>query len=210
MSTQTQQTQRTLAKAQERVLNTLCCIGYVSEVGEVKVTESGNYIGASFKLAGLKGSRNSFHTIYLRPEWLEAGFTPDDETSESFMYRKAMGTASTLGGIEGILGKDNVGAFLTDLDSRGPVTPDTIKESLVKHFSGDHQGDKLGYILKQKSDKTDQVDDNGKNIYVRTNNYEVSEWFDANDEKVIKSMVKRASKEPKEGYPKFIIAFEVD
>lgn len=205
------QTQRTLAKAQERVLNTLCCIGYVSEVGDVKVTESGNYIGANFKLAGLRGSRNSFHTIYLRPEWLMADYTPDDEVAESFMFRKVMGTQSTLGGLEGILGKELVGAFLTDLDSRGAITPDTLRESFVKHFASEAAGNKIGYILKQKNDKTEDINpDTGKNVYVRTNNYEVSEWFDAGDPKKIKSMVKRAEKEPKEGQPKFIIGFELD
>lgn len=57
----------------------LACKGIVSEVPEVKATESGDYYMTRIKIQGLEGSKDVVLNLLFRPEWLRPGFDPIKE-----------------------------------------------------------------------------------------------------------------------------------
>ncbi len=230
MSTAAEQTQKKLFnEASAAKLPKLVCTGYVSKIGEGKASKSGVYNVNPVEIQGIGASRNA--TVYLltRPEWFEvddqgyASFRPDSLQDVEggagmlFVYRKNIKGRGTLSNLEGLCGSterfENLQeAFLTapgitdDTDS-----PQVIEELLTKYLlpADGEAAFEIGYTLTQRRTKTAEKDENGKNVYLLENSYELSEFWEATDKakaKYIASAEKSAKRNAENGKP---ISFKV-
>lgn len=86
------------------------------------------------------------------------------------------------------------------LDLERPIHTDAVRQT-IETFVRDNEV-RVGYILKQASEKTDEFDANGKRIYLRTPFYSVSEVFWPTEAK-LERLAKAASNS-------FRITFSVD
>lgn len=205
---------------------TLACIGRVSSFGDCGITDSGNYLKQAIQLDGYGAGPNQRLTFLYRPEWLVPGFDsavyegsdePDAKTYLGF-YRKNIAEdegVSTLLGLCGGATEDGIAAFnelagkLFALDIQSYIDrgaegikeiPGVVKACLVDFFENQETaGKRIGYILRQQQQKTDETDDNGKAIYKRLKYYEVSDGFGTSgfftpDEKGRKAQESRAAR----------------
>ena len=207
---------------------TLSCIGRVSSFGDCGITDSGNYLKQQIQLDGYGAGPNQKFTFLYRPEWLVPGFDSsvyegsEDKDAKTYLsfYRKNIAEddgVSTLLGLCGGATEDGIAAFnelagiLFGLDIQSYIDrgaegikeiPGVVKAALVDFFENhENAGKRVGYILRQQQEKTEETDENGKNIYKRLKYYEDSDGFGTSgfytpDEKGRKAQVSRAAKQP--------------
>ena len=180
-------------EAEARDLPTLACIGRVTKVNEpkfTKVNENGiNYIMIPVEVEGFGASRNTRVNFMFRPEWLDEKFSPrtlkDVEGGKGLLavYGNNIsqkGKISTLAGLAGT----NKEAFATlsdaliNLDQASETIAQDVADTLKKVLIDDGVGANIGYILTQQTEKTDEVDERGKPVYVKTQYYQVGEFFE--------------------------------
>jgi hypothetical protein len=216
------------ATAEVRKMPRLACVGYVDDITEAKDTESGMYANCRVSIIGSSGASRKITTNFLfRPEWFTPGFNPetinqleDPELSAEDLertrkglymsYRRIFGTRESTGQLEAMIGgKQNLEALAAKRDAlyasggNKEFTPQQVGE-LVRSFVLDTAAN-VGYVLKQATEKTDEVNENGKAVYALREQYEVGEWFIPTADNQ-KRMVTRAKK-AKDG--DFLVAFEV-
>ncbi len=220
MSTQAQAKQnRAFRKAPAPKLPTLVCTGYVSVVGEGKESEKGVYNVNPVEINGYGGSRNTKVQILTRPEWfsLDASGNPDfrpDQITDNgmaFVYRKNIAAVDGISNLRGLAGNEERYAALSNLlfaaEGIAGDTSFNAIQNVLESFLIPAEGEdsvEIGYVLKQKRTKTEDLDENGKNIYLLENKYEVSDFFEATDEnkkKYRKSAEKSAEKADKARTP---------
>lgn len=212
MSTVLEKPKSPFAEAEAQRLPTLFCIGYVSQVGDAKVSESGKYILQNLVVSPLGPGRMAFVRIMYRPEWLKPGFDPKsfktlkDGSGMEFVYRSNIAGHDSVSNLKGLSGSDerfaDLGARLQNLSD---VNPDTVKKVLTDFFTVE-EGEApfaIGYDLRQGKDDTGEVNDKGKKIKVLNNRYEVGSWWFVTD-KTKAAKRKQANKSP-ENYK---VAFE--
>jgi hypothetical protein len=169
------------AKTSAKDRPNLVCIGSVS-LGEIKVTNSGDYQMAKFKITASQGY-DAYDNLLFRPEWLSPRFNPDSlkgNRSFAFVYANCIGGSDGhLSKLQGICG--DAAAFAT-LEQKQEAkfateepTPDTAETFIADAFK-DNDGVQVGYVLKQATEDAG-VDDNGKKRRVKLDKYEVSEFF---------------------------------
>jgi hypothetical protein len=236
MSTDTQTSAPDFVAAKARELPTIACTGYIDEVGEVKATSGGDYAIFRINLVGTRGSRGQGFNFMFRPEWFDVGYNPEvigtydfPETTEEetkkkrngmlSVYRRNIAPQSGLSALKGLTGsEDNWKVFLqrreetaNRIAAERPDDPtfneEDVHAMLTSFWSEDCPGQEIGFVLKQGSEKTDQVDERGKVIYQKTDRHEVDSFFFVEDEKQVKALVQRAARS-KDG--KFIIGFELE
>ncbi|MEN6587810.1 MAG: hypothetical protein ABFE02_17350 [Sulfuricella sp.] len=178
---------------------TLANVGYVSDLGEPKATESGTYVNQPITIEGIGGSRGIRVNLLYRPEWFVEGFNPDElEKIEGgsgmlFVYRKNIAARGSLSVLAGLCGSDEVFAALQGQILDLPeVTAEAVHDVLQAALI-DGNAPNFGYTLKQKRTKTG-VGEDGKNVSALENQYEVDQFWYAT-EKNQKAMRKRASRD---------------
>lgn len=208
-------------KAEAQTMPTRACIGYIDDISAAKETESGVYANCRITIKALEAGRGTMTNLLFRPEWFTPGFNPktiEEVTVEGasqeeveklrkgmvFMYRRLFGTKDTPGQLEVMVGgAENLDALSEKFENiGGEPSIETVGE-IIKSFVIDTAAT-VGYILKQAREKTDEVDEAGKQVYVLRENYELSEWFlptEANK----KRMRNRAAKANGD----FLVTFEV-
>jgi len=211
-------------KASAQELPKLHNIGYVSSVGEPKLTNGGltddgeekpQYVMIPVEITGINGSRNGRTSILLRPEWLDVNFNPDRafdglpesvQRSLSFVYRRNIGSRGEVSVLEGLAGSEAAGAEL----AQAILSVDNVEDAeavaeAIRTFLLDEQRT-IGYTMKQRSTKTDEVDpETGKAVYVLDKQYDVDTfWYPT--EKEIKRLEKVCEKS--QGRQK--LAFDVE
>ncbi len=232
MSTQTaKETRKGFRQASATRKPTLACIGYVAAVGEGKESKSKKYNVNPIEINGLAAGPNT--TVYLltRPEWFELdaegnpSFRPDrlEEVEGGsgilFVYQKNIAQKGNVSLLQGVAGnEDRFGDLAETLLTKSVIINGkeetaagdesaAVIEKLLEDFlvAGDGESPfEIGYVLRQQSTKTDDVDADGKAIYVLENRYEVSEWFEAteaNKKKFRKRAEKSAEKAKAAGEP---------
>ena len=201
---------------------TLVCTGYVAGVPESKESASGKYNVTTVEINGLGASPNARVYLLTRPEWFETNedgfpaFRPDSlekvegGRSMLFVYQKNIAQVGNTSVIQGLAGNEERFDTLAEALLSDPKTSDesdsaeaiqNIIEKLLVAKEGQTPFE-IGYILKQQRNKTDDVDEDGKPIYVLENRYEVSEWFEAteaNKKKYRKSAEKSRAKSDEAG-----------
>jgi hypothetical protein len=212
-------------------------IGYVKEIGEGRVTNSGDYMFVKYDIGGYGASENIKGIFMFRPEWLVEGFNPgsleklDGGKAFERQYRNHVSSDESLSTLQGLCGgKEELHDELADrifslgIDPNIPevvndteeelqarqeacnVILDAVRTCLQQFLVDEKNGERVGYTTGHQYKKTDEVDEEGKAIYVRQRWREVKSWFDPDDERAVKSLLKRASKS--EG--KFVISFTED
>lgn len=206
------ETQPKFREASARRMPTLACIGSVAAIGTGKISGSGKYIVQPIELGSLEAGKDLRLNFLYKPEWLSPGFDPDSleevEGGDSMLsvYRRHISGRGALSNLSGIAGTDERFEALSGaLLSQEPVTVEGTEQILNDFFFGQDAEDvTIGYIAKQQSTRTDDIDPKtGKNVYVLENRYEVSSFFRF-DEKTIKSLANRANK----SNGKFRLTFE--
>jgi hypothetical protein len=218
--------------AAARPLPQLACIGYIDEIKEVKETESGVYLNARVSIKGNDGvSRNSETNLLFRPDWFTPGFDPEGiknldfedldateqqrvKTGLSLTYARLFGRGEAPGQLAVMAGSQENYDKLADLFTAAYKGTEFTGEEIVDIIRGfilDKCPD-VGYVLRQQKEKTDQVDENGKAVYVLRDGYEINEWFfpnAANKKRLMNRAVKSAEKAVKTStQPDFKVAFE--
>jgi len=187
-------------------------IGYVSSVGEPKLTNGGvtddgeekpQYVMCKVEITGINGSRNTSINLMWRPEWLDRNFNPDrafDGLPESvqrsleFVYRKNIGSRGDISNFAGLTGSEDAGNELAEaiLSVENPADSEAVVEA-IRTFLLDEQRT-IGYTLKQRRTKTDEIDpETGKPVYVAEKQYDLDSFFYPT-EKEIARLVKSAEK----------------
>jgi hypothetical protein len=200
------------AEASVQKLPSLACIGYVDVVADGKVSESGKYIVQGITLRGFGPSRGCSTNLLYRPEWISATFNPDslnefgDEGQKMLaVYRRNIAVRDGISALKGLAGsEERYQALAQKLLTLPAVTEATVSDVLKEFFSGDQF--EIGYVLRQRKNKTGETDENGKDVYELTNGYEVQEYFFVTKANIEK-LQKRAARS-KDGM--FKVAFEVE
>ena len=208
-------------KAEAQEMPSRACIGYIDDLGVAKETESGVYANCRVSIKPLEAGRANTTNLLFRPEWFTPGFNPkvieevtaDNATAEeneklrkgmAFMYRKLFGTKESVGQLEVMVGGAEALDELSDKFAAFGKEPSVEDVGEIIRGFVFEKAATVGYVLKQSREKTDEVGEDGKPVYVLREQYEVSEWFvptEANK----KRMRNRAAKN--EG--KFLLTFEV-
>lgn len=210
----------TFREAEAKPMPTLACIGRVSKIGEpkdTKVNEHGfNYVLIPIEIEGYGASRNTKVNFMFRPEWIDENFNPKTlgelEGGKGLLavYSSNIAQRGRVSVLKGVAGGDSdafdaiatalMGADLTA--NPGEAVAAVLEDYLI----GQELGKVVGYTLRQQSEKTDETDENGRAIYVKTQYYEVGEFF-APTERNRERQYKRA-KTAEEG--KFKVLFTED
>jgi hypothetical protein len=186
-----------VAEAQKMPM--LACVGYVEDVGKAAETQSGVYANARVKIKGNSGvSRDITTNLLFRPEWFTPEFHPSqidemtfdgmDETETtrikkgmSMVYRKLFGTRDSLGELPALIGLNGMTELAEKFQALGHTPEaeeigDILRETILANIVD------VGYVLKQAREKTEDLDENGKNIYVLREQYEIDRFFDPSEE----------------------------
>lgn len=197
----TQTEKRLFREASARKLPSLACIGEVTEVGEGKLSNSGNYIVQPISLSAREAGKDLRTNLLYKPEWFEYGFDPDTfqeiegGSSMESVYRRNISGRGGLSTLSGLAGSDEeferLQGILLDLTE---VTAEVVQEALSNFFLDPERDMLIGYVAQQQRTKTDRTNpETGKAIYIAENRYEVGSYFRV-DEKTIKSLSNRAKK----------------
>ncbi len=169
----------------------IACIGEISSVADTKASQSGAYNVTTIKIEPRGGGFGTTFSLLTRPEWLTPGFSPDVDlegnNSALFVYRTNIAgpSGSAVGRIQGITGsEENASALAAELYSAATtvkdedgnehqVCPDAALDAAIRKFVGTT----VGYVLQQRMEDTGEVDENGRKVKVRTNNYELGDLF---------------------------------
>ncbi len=235
MSTGTETAQKKLFnEASAARLPKLVCTGYVNKIGEGKASKSGVYNVNPIDIQGIGASRNQ--TVYLltRPEWFEVDdngyptFKPDSlsqvegGSSMQFVYRRNIKGRGTISVLEGVCGSaerfENLQeAFLAAEGISDDTDSAEIIEGLLQTYLVAKDGEspyEIGYTLKQQQTKTGEKDEDGKNIYLLDNRYELESFWEATPEAKKKfriSAEKSAKRAAENGKPvSFKVCFNED
>jgi hypothetical protein len=189
----------------------LICAGHVSEVGDARLGKSGNYYVVNIKLSGLDASKDQ--TVYwlFRPEFIrnmshvELQRFQEENPGAYRMYRqhvcsnKSDGKVSHLQGLTVTDEKFNeLAGRLLELTPEAIDADPTVVSNVLRQFLVEENGDTIiGYILSQQQEKTDEINpETGKPLYVPSKWLEVRDYWNANDDKVMKRQVAKAEKNP--------------
>lgn len=189
------------------VLPRLGCTGYVSQIIDVKTTAKGVYDMARVKVEPYESGRSVIVNVLYQPEWLDGNFDPDSLKEEAngeslfSVYRMHIASRQGLSTLAGLAGsEENFNALADALISSEDKSPEAVKMILSDFFR--ENGGEIGYVLKQRTRNTEELDDNGKPIKVLENGYEVGEFFYPTED-----AKKRLAKRANDG--KLVLAFEV-
>lgn len=201
----------------------LICRGSVSYVGEAKITEpppdSGKieWVRQSFRIEAQGAGESVFYSFLYRPEWFQPGFTQDaiggtekQIKAQKFLYRRNIACKDAAPFLLAAVGFDTdqyvalaeALQAIPEPESAGtdgdgnPVSGIFSQEyynAVTDVFKQFTVGNEFGYVLRQASEDTGAVDEQGKKIRLLTEKYEVSEFFPLTD-RIIESKRKRAEK----------------
>jgi hypothetical protein len=205
---------------QAKPMPSLACVGKVTEVGPVTVSNSGIYLTCPVKISAYGAGRGQTTYFTFNPSWLtqkfheavneagsvenyfeenfsgqtyeKDGVEKDVVRSFSFVYSANIGNADGDSFLECLLVDDFdnfvEAAFAANFDDENPDL-----EYLTNFLSSQFMDRKIGYVLTQARIDTGKVDEDGKKIYIKDNNYVIKNFFPVT-EKRIKSLQKSAEK----------------
>lgn len=175
----------------------LHCIGRVQEILKATSPAEGKiYNVLHIQLEGYGASPS--HRVFFcwHPEWLSPDYDPnsleeygDEGKKMLFTYRTNIAAMGSYSLIDGLCGcdKDVVSELATDLfalSDEEKNDPNVVAEVFKRHLIDEGKGAKIGYTLTQQRVKTDKVDENGKNIYHRTQYKDVKYWWPVTEKRM--------------------------
>jgi len=209
-----------LAQLEVEQLPTIACTGVVKKIHkpEPSKTEGSAYHVARIDFEAENGpvSQPSTFLVY-DPNWFASNFDAKVELAgvenkgKRFLYGKNIITPKGSRG-QSVLEALSNGSFeelagIIDKELGGEYDPDKFQEILAQF-----EGQEIGIVLKQQQEKTDELNEKGRNVYVRQERYGVDRLFTVTDdsiksfEKSAKKAAERATKEGKD--VQFKVAWE--
>lgn len=184
------------ADASALPLPKLLCVGTWNkiDVEKAKVTAKGIYTYIPLQLNGRAGSKNMRLSFLYCPEWFRPGFSVksfkdfgDEGSKMDFVYGKNISRYDSQSVLKAFAGSyENyleLASRIFALSDEEVSDVTTVVETL-NAFHETNPDRLIGYILKQKSTKTYDVDpETGKHEYILENAYEVDDFFIPSDEK---------------------------
>lgn len=137
----------------------LACIGMVSKVGEVKLSDKGVYHVLPIEIkAKFSGKDGTFFLIF-EPRWFGGSFDPKDlleegkvgQTKYSF-YRRLVADANKPSALQAILGED-FDAAAAEFDSIGDPDEKQVADVIRKYATGKD----VGYVQYQRTDEDGEL-----------------------------------------------------
>ena len=169
----------------------IACIGTVTAIAETKASASGQYNVTNITIEPIGGGINARLSLLTRPEWLAPNYNPDvaldGQKGPKFVYSTNIAgpSGAPIGRLLGLAGSEEAAdtlaqkifaAVSTTKDEDGndvSYVPDAKLDEVLQTLVGTT----VGYVMTQKLEQTEEVDEAGKKIRVRTNNYEFGEFF---------------------------------
>ena len=193
--TQNTENKRGFAEASAPKLPTLVCVGQVGEVGEAKVSESGEYVVQPIKINALGAGKNMTIYFLYRPEWFREGFRPDelkkleDGKGKHFVYAKMISSRGGISFLRGLCGSQEAfDSLAEELFNLEEITLESVQETFKNFFENNvtETGDKVlvGYVLKQDRTDTGEKDEEGHKIYLLENRYNVDKFFEPTEDQL--------------------------
>ncbi len=178
----------------------IACVGQITDVAPTKASNSGKYNITNISIEPLGGGIKTTAMLLTRPDWLTPAFDPDIELegnkSALFVYAsnisgpsgspisRLLGAAGSAERADALAAEIQAGATTT-VDEDGnevSIVPDNVLDNAFQKLVGTT----VGYIMQQRREETDQVDENGKKKKILTNNYEFGEFFYPTDKALTK------------------------
>lgn len=201
-------------------LPTVATTGVIKQIGVPYQSERSNYTVVAIDIDLEAGPRKNIKSyLVFMPDWLKPDFSPKSltDTKDRKVYRlhvradeEHVKEKAQLRALAGDEWDDFVENTFGMFNSNGG-TFDAIKFQSILNSVGN--GQKVLIELKQSSQKTDELGDNGKPLYRKTDNYGVGSFF-AYEDTVVASLEKRAKSARatavKKGFdvPSFIVAWD--
>ncbi len=195
-----QKYQRLFAAGEADKKPTLVCTGYVFKIGEGHLSASEKYNVNPIEIQPYGGGRPVTLQFLSRPEWFALGkdgkptFRPaafktmEGGKGMSFVYKKMISNPDKLAAIPGLAGTEDRLARLEqamveseglDGDESAQILQGIFENILV---AGDGEDAvEIGYTLVQASEKTDEVNEEGKAIYLAKKGYDLKEFWQVSD-----------------------------
>lgn len=184
------------------------CVGRVTEVKDAYVSKSEKYYVVPISIEALDAGKSTKLYFLFRPEWMAQLSTGEllrlreEDKGAHFVYSKNIATSEEgkKSHLQGLAvtsdGFNQLASRLIDLGVEAVSETPTLVSDVLRTYLLDENGDRnIGYVLTQQTEKTDEIGENGKNIYVPTKNWEVASYFEVSD-KNIDRMTKKAEKNP--------------
>lgn len=197
MSETKQKRERLFAAADADKMPTLVCVGYVFHIGEGHPSKSGVYNVNPVEIQPYGGGRETKFQFLSRPEWFaldgegRPAFRPKDlknaegGKSMTFVYKKMINGRNEMSALEGLAGNaERLGLLeetLVDTPGLDGDESATVLEGIFNDVLIAKDGEdavEIGYILKQQRVKTDEVDENGKAVYILDKGYELANFWE--------------------------------
>lgn len=203
-------------EASAQRLPTLICLGYVSDVGEAKVSKSEYYVTMPVSIEALEAGRSTKTYFTTIPEWLTRRFNPANSldyrkkaeggNGTGFVYSKNIAGKNGPSLLQGVTGtREAFGRLFSQFvnlpipeGTDGPALEDigeTLRSFLLGNLGSDGEPQKFIFELKQQATDSGEVDDNGKKIWVLENRYNVDKFYEFNEANVKKQLA-RCAKNP--------------
>lgn len=187
-----------LKKPQARKMPTLGCLGYLSNLEDARLSQSGKYYVMPFELTGKYGSRSTRGNILFLPEWFEPDFNPLAlESPFEDVYRMHIAGRGGVSTLEGLCASETASNDLAEaLYGLSAYTPEAISDTLIEFYQ--NLGTlTLGYNLKQKVEK---LDDGSTE---RSERYELGGFWYVTEDAIERAVVRqeRSNANPDTKYP---------
>lgn len=201
----------------------LYSLGTLKSIDEPAFTEAGTYIKANVVIAGHGAGRDQRYLLLFRPEWFFSEFdaatfdSQEDGKSLRFIYRRNINASDQVSFLRAICGAGEEGKKLFD-DVLAPAVFSIDRTALENPPDSEEEAERVylefaravvdtirtvviegagspvfGFQLRQKKTKTDIIGADGKPVYQLDNNYDLNEFFEA-DEKGLERISKRVEK----------------
>lgn len=194
----------------------LICAGRVSAVGDAYLGKSENYYVVKIEIEAVDAGVDKALYLLFRPEWMHAmshteiARFQEEQPGAYRMYQQHIAAnlenskPSHLQGLTGYVSTQSNATPFNELGSRlcalgidaVTETPTLVSDTIRKFLLEEREGEIIGYVVSQQTEKTGEVDENGKNVYVPSKWTEVSNYWAANDSKALDRQTKKAEKSP--------------
>jgi hypothetical protein len=169
----------------------LACIGYVDKLGEGKVTEKGIYDMQTIFLAPTESGKQTRVNFLYQPRWLDPSFDYETMREEDggdkmiSVYRMHLNSKQDMSTLQGLSGsEEGFGKIQYSLIVAEDKSPEGIQAVFQSFFA--EENPYIGYILKQRTSKTGEVDARGRAVKVLETGYEVGGYFFPTEENKVK------------------------
>ena len=175
----------------------IACIGMVSKVGDVKLSQSGVYHVLPVEIKAKYSGKDGTTFVTFEPRWFARDFNPKtfqeegrDGFTKSGMYRRTVADEKKPAMLQVLLG-ENFAAAAAEFDEIGEPTAEEVADVIRRHALGNE----VGYVSYQRVDEGELME-----------MYNIKYFFPLNDDS--RQQVIDQSKDPKRRRGELVITWD--